>query len=296
MYVGTPANNSITRAMVTALEKNENNMIRFGEYVKKAEFKKRDNENNFSQNKWSITSVNRGTSEESITEVDVLVLSDKLLVQPNTYSILSKEEVEKNDNFLKLPDNSQLGSTSVVVLLIAIKIENDNTVLRNLRNLSIMNDLESTSSGVLKFAVHDSAKPGRRQLTETLEESLYDLWVVHSTAAFAQQHMEGELLVPNQESVLADMRSEFLKIINKKSEINNFSTLKESDVVYSSVFGWDHAQPDAKLEDTHRLDENRMIGLCGDYFASKSTNEVSNLEAAVLSGEALANALAIKLK
>ena len=62
-------------------------------------------------------------------------------------------------------------------------------------------------------------------------------------------------------------------------------------VAHASVFAWDHAQPaeGSRLPSTHLLDATRRAGVCGDFFAGAAG--LDGVEAAAVSGAALAEAL-----
>ena len=62
-------------------------------------------------------------------------------------------------------------------------------------------------------------------------------------------------------------------------------------MAHASVFAWDHAQPaeGSRLPSTHLLDATRRAGVCGDFFAGAAG--LDGVEAAAVSGAALAEAL-----
>ena len=52
-------------------------------------------------------------ASETLCKTKVLVLSDKLLIQPNKYSVLSELDLAHAGGRLQLPSASELGSTEV---------------------------------------------------------------------------------------------------------------------------------------------------------------------------------------
>ena len=66
-YVGQPFSNSIARWIVTTLEEDGQNAMRFGEHVNNASFSPEEGDTG----KWVIRSTNRGSQASSSTAVDV---------------------------------------------------------------------------------------------------------------------------------------------------------------------------------------------------------------------------------
>ena len=67
-------------------------------------------------------------------------------------------------------------------------------------------------------------------------------------------------------------------------------------VLHAQAFAWDHAQPtrESTLAASHLLDGARRVGVCGDFFGG-ADGDRRGVEAAVLSGVALAQAMAALL-
>eukprot|EP00933_Yihiella_yeosuensis_P032105 TRINITY_DN25686_c2_g1_i1.p1 TRINITY_DN25686_c2_g1~~TRINITY_DN25686_c2_g1_i1.p1 ORF type:complete len:407 (-),score=34.44 TRINITY_DN25686_c2_g1_i1:153-1373(-) len=281
-YVGTPFSNSMARALVSVFEKSEEHEVRFGEYVKSATFSKRS---------WRITSEKRETGEVSEMVADALILSDKLLIQSNKYSVISQDELLENNGVINLPGPDEFGSRSAIVLLLAF----EKPVLsagHQINNLILKDDCSSGSaSTVFEKVIHDSSKPQRGS-------SKLDLWVAHTTHEFAVQNMDGER-IRDESAVSRQLQNDFLQLLQeelRKSGAESPPTLPS--VVYASIFGWDHAQPLKQLAETHRFDASRLVGVCGDFFCGEyvddgdAVDNVNGVEAAALSGEALAQDLA----
>merc|ERR1712195_256208 len=119
---------------------------------------------------------------------------------------------------------------------------------------------------ILHRAICDSSKPGRDQ-TDTV------LWVVHSTMGYADAHMNGEQ-IRQADTVETSMREAFL------AAAGYAQGAAPCIVLYSSVFGWDHAQPQSStsLAEPYRLDPDRKAGMCGDFFGGDE--QLSGVEAA----------------
>ena len=108
IWVGTPSSNAIARHLVTQLEAAGAKML-FGHHVLAAEH---------DGSAWRVHARERAanaTSTPAEFSFDALVLSDKLLVLPNTYSVLAPPDV----GALALPPS--LASTGAVVLMIALE-------------------------------------------------------------------------------------------------------------------------------------------------------------------------------
>ena len=105
------------------------------------------------------------------------MLSDKLLVLPNTYSALAPADV----GALALPHS--LTSTGTVVLLIAL--QRSATLAAALPPQTAVVDYAGHPAvGMIARVVHESAKPGRGGA-----DTPYDQWVVHSTVEYAAAHL-----------------------------------------------------------------------------------------------------------
>jgi len=117
-WVGVPSNHAITRAVATDLEAAGATM-RFGHHVLSAEpAASTSGGGEQREGGWVVKARSRATGEVAVETFDALVLSDKLLLQPNTYAVLSQPAWGP----LELPLN--LTSTGAVVLLLAIARSN----------------------------------------------------------------------------------------------------------------------------------------------------------------------------
>ena len=207
VWVGTASSNAIARHVVTQLEGAGASML-FGNHVLAA---KHDGA------VWRVRTQQRATDTTSELIFDALVLSDKLLVLPNTYSVLAPPDVGP----LALP--SSLTSTAAVVLLIALQpsaastlsssgLPPATTVVDCSKNHPQQQQQQqqhgggTTAAPILSRVIHESAKPGRRT------DTTYDQWVVHSTAEYAELHLVGEAL-DNEAAVLAEMQEAFLELL-----------------------------------------------------------------------------------
>ena len=295
-WVGVPSNHAIARGIIETIQSIKGVNCLFGKHVQKAVYDE-------TEKVWRVTVADRNdpdyqkdaTAMTTTYLFDALVLSDKLLVLPNTYSILKESDWKG----LALPPG--IKSTAAVVLLVAfhksVTIGADGT---------IMGVCESPKHSFLKTIIHESAKPGRDCNKNSPHHQL-DLWVVHSTHEYAVSHLVGERL-DDADSVRQELLDAFL------TEIEAPSIDQKLLLAHSSVMAWDHAQPEDsdRLTVSHLLDAPRKAGLCGDFFygtpafqktpsaitssaaRSDDCNQSlpSGVEAAALSGLALAENLA----
>ena len=162
---------------------------------------------------------------------------------------------------------------------------------------------------IIARVVHDSAKPGRHGGDGRGGSHGLDLWVAHSTAAYAAAHLVGEAL-DDEAAVLAEMQAAFLSFLGggylgagagdgaaggeraggAGGAAPQPPPPQPPEVVHASLMAWDHAQPTrgSRIADAaFRLDPARRAGVCGDFFGT-----AEGAEAAALSGIALAEAMA----
>lgn len=245
-WVGVPSNNAICKALSSSLETEHRHQLLYGRHVLSARYL---------EGSWVVEARNRAADRVEKHRFDALVLSDKLAVLPNEYAVLAPEEAEQGP--LALP--AQLASSMVAILLVAFA-----------EPLGVA-DLEyPADSAVLRMLVRDSSKPGRVRSP--------DMWVAHSTAAFAERHISSETgAFRDEAAVSAEMQEAFLAHVGRSDQ-----------PIFSSVFAWDHAQPISQLTSPFKLDEERRAGLCGDLFFG---DVAAGVEAAALSGSALADAM-----
>lgn len=269
-WVGTPSNHAIARHLVAELERAGATM-RFGNHVLGARHDGAE---------WTLRTRDRLADTTASLAFDALVLSDKLLLLPNTYAVVAPAEAGP----LALP--SSLASTGTIVLLIALKRCEAMAALPHPAETAVVDYTAggtASAHSILARAIHDSAKPGRAGAP-------YDQWVVHSTAEYATAHLVGEAL-DDEAAVLAEMQAAFLGAGAPGGDAASAAGTAAGAVVHASVMAWDHAQTAAGsrvAEATYRIDPARHAGVCGDFFGSG----VEGVEAAALSGEALADALA----
>lgn len=257
VWVGTPSNHAIARYLVEGLEACGASML-FGHHVLSTEF---------DGAAWRVRATDRGTKVTTELNFDALVLSDKLLLLPNPYTVLAQSD----HGPLALP--SSLTSTGTIVMLIALSAANSTDSAAQGR--SVVSTYPNHPC--IARVVHESAKPGRSG-----GGGEYDQWVVHSPAEFAAAHLVGEGL-DDEAAVLAEMQAAFFELGSKESVVRG------RKVVHASVMAWDHAQtaPSSRvIDETHRLDAARRAGVCGDFFGGQE-----GVEAAALSGIALGEAL-----
>ena len=292
-WVGSPSNNAIARHLVTELEQTGAATVRFGNHVLTAQHRGTE---------WHVRTQDRASDSTVELIFDALVLSDKLLILPNTYAVLAPDDV----GAVALP--STLASTGCIVLLIALlRTEAVVSALPHPPETATVDYSRTTDAGggggggrgvqdgsIIARVIHDSAKPGRAAAEE------YDQWVVHSTAEYAAAHLVGESL-DDEAAVLAELQAAFFGTAGGADSGGDEpaaaaaadATLLDSAVVHASVMAWDHAQTaqGSRVADAaYHLDTARGVGVCGDFFGEG----VEGVEAAALSGSALAEALALQ--
>ena len=307
LWVGIPSQNSIAKGIVSDIQAHKSHhagsssrgesgsssssKCLFGQHVQSAEYDEQ-------QKVWNVRVVDRNDKggKPQIHTFDALVMSDKLLVLPNTYAILDPAHWKN----LALPLN--LESTGAVVLLVAFQKPSatNNTVRATATTVSGVRHIAPDEHPFLKTIIHDSSKPGRnknegvhivegKQQQQPLTlDSQFDLWVVHSTHEYAASHLVGEQL-DDEEAVKKEMLDAFLATIVAEEEpaVTAGVDVATTDtattdtaaststslgkVVHCSLMAWDHAQPkDSKrLTLPHLLDKSRRAGVCGDFFFRK---------------------------
>jgi predicted NAD/FAD-dependent oxidoreductase len=307
LWVGIPSQNSIAKGIVSDIQAHKSHhagsssrgesgsssssKCLFGQHVQSAEYDEQ-------QKVWNVRVVDRNDKggKPQIHTLDALVMSDKLLVLPNTYAILDPAHWKN----LALPLN--LESTGAVVLLVAFQKPSatNNTVRATATTVSGVRHIAPDEHPFLKTIIHDSSKPGRnknegvhivegKQQQQPLTlDSQFDLWVVHSTHEYAASHLVGEQL-DDEEAVKKEMLDAFLATIVAEEEpavtaVVDVATTDTATtdtaaststslgkVVHCSLMAWDHAQPkDSKrLTLPHLLDKSRRAGVCGDFFFRK---------------------------
>jgi hypothetical protein len=189
VWIGTPSNHAICR-MLAAQVSDAGGSLLYGRHVLHAQYDSEAGE-------WSILATNRqpapdGTQEER-HRFDALVFSDKLLLLPNPYAVLPAAEWGP----LALP--STLTSTGAVVLMLALERPVGGGGIDGTPPPPL---LDSGLPPPLKLLVHDSAKPGRHasaaraepapELMGANQRTEFDLWVAHSTASYAAEHLKGD--------------------------------------------------------------------------------------------------------
>jgi hypothetical protein len=184
----------------------------------------------YTSNGWQVHIKKRQTGEILQLQFDALVLSDKLLIQPNTYSVLTEE----NAGSLALP--TALSSTGAVVMLVALKqsadfpIPADKTVFKAI-------DYDHWNPKIIERVVHESAKPGRQPVVCTRGLEGLDLWVVHSTAEYAAAHLRGESL-DDEAAVLSEMREAFLGPSNSSANQQTKEQARAQHVAQEQATGF----------------------------------------------------------
>jgi len=236
LWVGIPSQNSIAKGIVSDIQAHKSHhagsssrgesgsssssKCLFGQHVQSAEYDEQ-------QKVWNVRVVDRNDKggKPQIHTFDALVMSDKLLVLPNTYAILDPAHWKN----LALPLN--LESTGAVVLLVAFQKPSatNNTVRATATTVSGVRHIAPDEHPFLKTIIHDSSKPGRnknegvhivegKQQQQPLTlDSQFDLWVVHSTHEYAASHLVGEQL-DDEEAVKKEMLDAFLATIVAEEE------------------------------------------------------------------------------
>lgn len=304
-WLGVPTMHSVCRELADGVAAAGGDM-NFGRHVVSTKFCKESS-------RWRVSAHNRFAEEALKREerdFDALVLSDKLLVLPNQYAVLT----EADRGPLSLPP---LASEGCVVLLVALdrsKLPPPSETCRRAWDVlearaaaSESNDDAPGFDSAVRLIVHESSKigrPGDREL---------DLWVVHSGAGYAARHLTEEVdgeapSLDDETAVKSEMLAEFLRILGHQvashaatpdtpASVAGEAGLSDyaAAVAYSSVMVWDHAKPLAsdRMQQTHLFDPSRVAGVCGDFFMG---DEASGVEAAALSGEALGRALVPSLQ
>jgi len=95
---------------------------------------------------------------------------------------------------------------------------------------------------------------------------------VHSGSQFAARHLREDTgagpTLDDEAAVKQEMTAEFLRLLRQGA----YANLEADHVVYSSVMVWDHAtpvaSPESAMQCTHLLDQERLAGVCGDFFAA----------------------------
>jgi hypothetical protein len=280
VWVGTPSNHAICRALCDRIASVGGSLL-FGQHVRSVRYDGPTSE-------WVLRATPRGEPADEEHRFDVLVLSDKLLLLPNPYAVLAPSEWGP----LAMP--TTLTSTGTIALLLAVEAPPDAAAGAAASPPLLCHP---RTAAPIERLVRDSSKPGRQQRAligarETANSEgcaqggpVLELYVGHSTAAYAQAHLNGDdpPTVNDPEAVRAELVAAALATL----DANVASSPK---VAYASVFAWDHAQPEGGLPVTHLLDAARRVGVCGDFCAGPAGH--TGVEAAALSGRALARALA----
>ncbi len=294
LWIGRPSNHAIATALVADVVASGGEMY-FGHHVRAVTY---DDD----ESVWRLRATSRADGAEKLLSFDALVLSDKLLILPNAYAVLDPGSL--GEELRKVP--ADLSSRGTIVLLAAFA-ETDISPSTSPRP-SPHTPSSASCASLQRFApgqhpfveriIHDSSKPGRGG-------NGYDLWVVHSTAAYAESHLVGEQL-DDAEAVKEEMTQALLEAIDdsagngaprcetmpqKEEEQQQQQGRCRQQLVHASVMAWDHSQPDnaKRLPMPHLFERRRRIGACGDFLQGGGRAE--GVEAAALSGLSLAGAL-----
>ena len=298
LWIGQPSNHAIAKALVADVVASGGEMY-FGHHVRAVTY---DDD----ESVWRLRATSRADGAEKLLSFDALVLSDKLLILPNVYAVLDPGSL--GEELRKVP--ADLSSRGAIVLLAAFA-ETDispSTSTPPPTHTSPSPPSSASCAPLQRFApgqhsfveriIHDSSKPGRGG-------NGYDLWVVHSTAAYAESHLVGEEL-DDAEAVKEEMIQALLEAIDdsagdgaprcgmmpqKEEQQQQQQGRCRQQLVYASVMAWDHSQPDdaKRLPVPHLFETRRRIGACGDFLQGGGRAE--GVEAAALSGLSLAGAL-----
>lgn len=287
VWIGTPSNHAICRRLAERLAGAGGELL-YGRHVRSAR-------HDAASGEWVVHAMNRADGADEEHRFDALVFSDKLLLLPNPYNVLAP----KDWGPLALPPT--LESTGTVVLMLAFERAWDGSVPPL---IDLYQEPEDASRRrVLGRLYHDSAKPGR-----AAGEGAPDLWVAHSTATYATEHLKadrgGGPELDDAAAVLAEMKTAALAALAAAAAGSSCAGTDGAPVpvapplLHASVFAWDHAQvaEESRLPESHLLDATRRAGVCGDFFADAAPGDDETgyvgAEAAAMSGRALASALA----
>jgi predicted NAD/FAD-dependent oxidoreductase len=163
VWVGTPTNHAMVKGMADTF-KTAGGTCLFGRHVLSADFQEDARE-------WVVRARERGAKEDEEYRMDALVLSDKLLVLPNLYAVLSPGEAVA----AMVPPVPSM-ATLVVMLAFHHSLLGEAGA-----ETGVLLQDELSAHSPLSLVVHDSAKPGR--------DSVVDQWVIHSTAAYADTQL-----------------------------------------------------------------------------------------------------------
>lgn len=113
------------------------------------------------------------------------------------------------------------------------------------------------SDSPIAWIARDSSKPGR--------DSARDCWVIQASDDFSVAHLE-----QSAEAMCERLLTEFLDLVNARGTVP----------CYAQAHRWRYAIPATPAATESVFDEERMIGLCGDWLSGR------RVEAAFLSGAA----------
>ena len=183
-WVGSPSNHAICRMLAEKVADAGGTMLH-GRHVRTA---RHDAAAAAAAGEWIVSASNRADSSDEAFAFDALVFSDKLLLLPNPYAVLPAADWGP----LALPPT--LASTGAVVLMLALERAYD----------APLPPILTSPQPPLKLLIHDSAKPGREAAGGT-----HDLWVAHSTAEYAAQHLVGDDPpgMDDEQLILLEMRA-----------------------------------------------------------------------------------------
>ena len=271
LWVGIPSQNSIAKGIVSDIQAHKSHhagssrgengsssssKCLFGQHVQSAEYDEQ-------QKVWNVRVVDRNDKggKPQIHIFDALVMSDKLLVLPNTYAILDPAHWKN----LALP--LDLESTGAVVLLVAFQKPSATniTVTATATTVSGVRHIAPDEHPFLKTIIHDSSKPGRnrnegvhvvdgkqqqqQQQPLSLDSSLdsqFDLWVVHSTHEYAASHLVGEQL-DDEEAVKQEMLNAFLATVVAEEEKDSNRKILPAVIAVVDVATTDTATTDTAV-------------------------------------------------
>jgi len=233
-WLGVPTMHAVCRELADGVAAAGGEM-NFGRHVLSTQFSKESR-------RWRVSAHNRFAEEALKREerdFDALVLSDKLLVLPNQYAVIS----EADTGPLSLPP---LSSEGCVVLLVALdRSKLLSTPSETCRHAYDLLEARAEFSGggqtapghdsAVRLIVHESGKPQR-------EIGAYDLWVVHSGAGYAARHLREEVdgeapSLDDEKAVKSEMLAEFLRILGPQLVSPGAGEQEEAmaAVAYSSV-------------------------------------------------------------
>eukprot|EP00873_Tetraselmis_striata_P020121 jgi/Tetstr1/440385/TSEL_028719.t1 len=258
-WVGYPASNSLCKGLAGALD--DSAELLYGQHVLSAQ---RDG------GAWAVEASAREDGSVRTHTFDLLLLSDKLLLQDNKYGVLPADYAGP------LEAAKPVRSSCVAVLMAAFPAG----------SLPPFDVLELAGHPVLSHLVRDSGKPGR--------DSAADVLVAHSTAAYAEGRLKEDWF-DDQDAAQAELLAALRELLEDGRLGGGGAALPEP--LFAQAHMWDCAQPlpeqllGASRSQPCLWDAAQRIGACGDFCSGGGGVVGAGLSGAAL-GTAAVEALA----